>query len=101
MLDKSDWIASASSSAITRPSAEIFIVDDEPIISELLSEVFSSEGYQVTTFIDGEAFKAVAQSREPLLALFSIFSCRVDRDLISSETSMLTIMPRLSLLCRA
>ena len=65
MLDKSDWIASASSSAITRPGAEIFIVDDEPIISELLNEVFSSEGYQVTTFIDGEAFKAVAQSREP------------------------------------
>jgi two-component system, LuxR family, response regulator FixJ len=65
MLDKSDWDASASSPAITRPGAEIFIVDDEPMIGDLLNGVFSSEGYRVTTFSDGEAFNAVTRSRAP------------------------------------
>ena len=63
MLDKFSGGASASSTAITPPGGEIIIVDDEPIIGDLLDQVFSSEGYQVTTFSDGEAFNAVARLR--------------------------------------
>jgi len=66
MLNKSNRDASANSTAIVMPrDPEIFIVDDEPIIGDLLNEVFSSEGYQVTAFSDGEAFNAVARSRAP------------------------------------
>jgi two-component system response regulator FixJ len=65
MLDKSTWDAGASSPAITSARAELFVVDDEPIIGDLLNEVFCSEGYKVTTFSEGEAFSAVARSRAP------------------------------------
>jgi len=75
MLRKISLDASTSSAAAERASfsaaqltpfdAEIFIVDDDPMIGDLLNGVFSAEGYQVTTFSDGEAFKAVARSRTP------------------------------------
>jgi hypothetical protein len=46
MLNKSNRAARANSTAIVMPrDPEIFIVDDEPIIGDLLNEVFSSEGY--------------------------------------------------------
>ncbi len=35
------------------------------MIGDLLGAVFSSEGYQVTTFTDGEQFNSVARSRPP------------------------------------
>src|ERR1700677_310918 len=56
---------SAPAVRVTRQRTEIFIVDDEPLIVNLLHEVFSSEGYQVTTFNDGESFNTVARSRAP------------------------------------
>jgi two-component system response regulator FixJ len=57
----------ATFSATELPSfgAEIFVVDDDPLVGELLYGAFSSEGYQVTTFSDGEAFEAVTRSRTP------------------------------------
>lgn len=67
MLDKTSRDARLNSPAIqrTRSDAELFIVDDDPIICDLLSATFSSEGYQVTTFTDGEEFNSVARSRAP------------------------------------
>ena len=67
MLDKNSRDARLNSPAIqrTRSDAELFIVDDDPIICDLLSATFSSEGYQVTTFTDGEVFNSVARSRPP------------------------------------
>jgi FixJ family two-component response regulator len=67
MLEKSSWDARLNSPAIqrTRSGAELFIVDDDPIICDLLSATFSSGGYQVTTFTDGEEFNSVARSRAP------------------------------------
>ena len=47
------------------PSAEIFIVDDDPMVSDLLKTVFSSEGYRVTSFNEGVSFCAVARQRSP------------------------------------
>jgi two-component system response regulator FixJ len=74
MLDKTKLDARARSSMTEHASfsatqmpfgAEIFVVDDDPMIGDLLNEAFSSEGYQVTTFSDGEIFKIVAQTRAP------------------------------------
>jgi FixJ family two-component response regulator len=45
--------------------AEIYVVDDDPAIGDLLYRALSSEGYQVTTFSDGEAFSAAVRSRAP------------------------------------
>jgi two-component system, LuxR family, response regulator FixJ len=46
-------------------SDEIFVVDDNPAICDFLNAVFSAEGYRVTSFGDGEGFKAVAHARAP------------------------------------
>jgi two-component system, LuxR family, response regulator FixJ len=83
MLSKSNQEASASSAMAERASvspiqitplgAEIFIVDDDPMIGDLLNGVFSSEGYRVTTFGDGDAFIAVARSRVPPACLIIDF----------------------------
>ena len=37
---------------------EIFIVDDDPSVRAALAVVLSGEGYQVTSFVEGEAFLA-------------------------------------------
>ena len=67
MLDQTSLDARASFPTLkkTPSGAELFIVDDDPMIGELLGAVFSSEGYQVTTFTDGEQFNSVARSRPP------------------------------------
>ena len=46
-------------------SDEIFVVDDDPIICDFLTQVFSSEDYRVTRFGDGEEFEAAVRSRAP------------------------------------
>jgi len=67
VLDKTGLDACLNSAGIQKtPSrAELFIVDDDPMIGDLLSATFSSEGYQVTTFTNGEEFNSVARSRPP------------------------------------
>jgi two-component system, LuxR family, response regulator FixJ len=67
VLDKTSLDARSRFSALrkTTSRAELFIVDDDPMIGDLLGAVFSSEGYQVTTFTDGEEFNSAAQSRAP------------------------------------
>jgi two-component system response regulator FixJ len=54
-------------------SDEIFIVDDDPIVSDLLDMAFRFEGYRVTTFSDGERFTAVARSRAPACIILDVF----------------------------
>src|ERR1700733_10762145 len=67
MLDKISFDAHAPFPAVQKmpAGAELFIVDDDPMIGDLLSVTFSSEGYQVTTFTDGDEFNSVARSRPP------------------------------------
>lgn len=52
--------------------SEIFIVDDDPSVRAALSVVFSSEGYQVTSFVEGEAFLTAARSRTPGCVLLDV-----------------------------
>lgn len=51
---------------------EIFVVDDEPAICELLSAMFTLAGYRVTSFPDGDSFLAAAQKRIPAGVLLDV-----------------------------
>jgi two-component system, LuxR family, response regulator FixJ len=52
--------------------SEIFIVEDDPSVRAALSLVLSTEGYQVTSFVDGEAFLGAARARQPGCVLIDI-----------------------------
>src|ERR1700692_3681847 len=51
---------------------EIFVVDDDPAIREILSMVLSAGGYQVICFADGAALLAVARTRCPACILLDV-----------------------------
>ena len=52
--------------------SEVFIVDNEPSSRELLSTIFTVEGYRVTSFEEGNSFLAVARERAPALVLLDV-----------------------------
>jgi two-component system response regulator FixJ len=54
-------------------SKEIFIVDDDAAVCSSLSMAFTLEGYQVTTFMDGMSFVAVARNRSPACVLLDVY----------------------------
>src|ERR687887_2372658 len=54
------------------PSNEIIIVDDDPAVRDALSVVFSLEGYQVTSFGDGQALLDAARARTPACILLDV-----------------------------
>src|ERR1700730_16700271 len=59
--DRGGWRWRAADMSLTDiTSDEIFIVDNDPTVSDLLSAVFGSEGYRVTSFNDGGAFISAA-----------------------------------------
>src|SRR5215472_2676290 len=60
-------------SLIGIPNNEIFIVDDDAAICDLLSTAFVAEGYQVTPFRDGASFIASARTRVPACVLLDLF----------------------------
>jgi FixJ family two-component response regulator len=53
-------------------SSEIFIVDDDALVRETMSIVFTRAGSQVTTFCEGESFIATALVRIPACVLMDI-----------------------------
>jgi FixJ family two-component response regulator len=55
-----------------RAHGEIFVVDDDPAIREMLSLVLGSAGYEVICFADGAALLAVAKVRCPLCMLLDV-----------------------------
>src|SRR3979490_1573356 len=54
------------------PRGEIFVVDDDPAIREILSIVLSAGGYEVICFADGVALLAVARTRTPSCILLDV-----------------------------
>jgi len=52
--------------------SEIFIVDDDPSVGAALAVVLSGEGYQVTSFVEGEAFLNAARARTPECVLLDV-----------------------------
>lgn len=52
------------------PGARVLIVDDEPDIRDMLSELLAADGYQVTTAVDGaDALPCVIEQRPDLVLL--------------------------------
>jgi FixJ family two-component response regulator len=54
------------------PRGEIFVVDDDAAIREMLTVVLSASGYQVVCFADGAALLAVARTRYPACILLDV-----------------------------
>src|SRR3984893_5555144 len=59
--------------AENQPSREIFVVDDDPVVRDVLSEVFAQAGYQAVSFADGESFVAAARERIPACVILDIY----------------------------
>jgi FixJ family two-component response regulator len=55
------------------PNREIFIVDDDPMVRDVLSEVFARAGYQAISFVDGASFVAAARERVPACVILDIY----------------------------
>jgi two-component system, LuxR family, response regulator FixJ len=58
------------------PGDEIFIVDDDPWLGDLLADILQSDGYYVTCFKDEETFTSVARLRTPACILLDIYMPR-------------------------
>ena len=54
------------------PDGEIFIVDDDPLVRDMLSDLFTLEGYQVESFAEGSSFLAAARARHPACILLDV-----------------------------
>jgi two-component system, LuxR family, response regulator FixJ len=52
---------------------EVFIVDDEPMIGELLQLTLSSEGFRVATFRNGGSFIEAARLRTPACVILDVY----------------------------
>jgi FixJ family two-component response regulator len=50
----------------------LFVVDDDAWIRQALSVVFTQEGYQVSSFVDGNEFLAAARSQTPSCILLDV-----------------------------
>ena len=53
-------------------SSDLFIVDDDAMMRDALSVVFTLAGFRVTGFVDGETFLAVASDRTPAAVLLDL-----------------------------
>jgi two-component system, LuxR family, response regulator FixJ len=56
-----------------QPDREVFIVDDDPMVRDVLSEVFAQAGYRASSFIDGASFVAAARERIPACVILDIY----------------------------
>ena len=67
--------------------AHILVVDDEPDIRHLVSEILQDEGYKVTVAEDGEAARTAFARATPDLVLLDIWMPDVDGILLLKEWS--------------
>ena len=51
---------------------EIFIVDDDPAVRQVLSLLFTREGYALSCFADGSALVAAARARTPVCIILDV-----------------------------
>jgi len=56
-----------------QPNREVFVVDDDPVVRDVLSEVFAQAGYQAVSFVDGASFVAAARERIPACVILDIY----------------------------
>jgi FixJ family two-component response regulator len=60
------------SSQDSPPPGDIFVVDDDPGVREVLTAVFSRSGFSVTNFADGASFLATARIRTPVCIILDV-----------------------------
>jgi FixJ family two-component response regulator len=51
---------------------EIFVVDDDPAVRDVLTTVFTRDGFQVTNFADGASLLATARLRTPICIILDV-----------------------------
>jgi two-component system response regulator FixJ len=56
-----------------QPDREVFIVDDDPGVQDVLTEVFAQAGYRASSFVDGASFVAAARERVPACVILDIY----------------------------
>jgi FixJ family two-component response regulator len=54
-------------------AAEIYIVDDDPLVRDALSEVFAHAGFRAVSFVDGASFLLAARERVPACIILDIY----------------------------
>ena len=59
------------------PTREIFVVDDDPTVHDVLSAAFNVDDLRVVSFVDGNSFLAAASTQRPACVLLDI--CMPDR----------------------
>ncbi len=52
--------------------SEIFVVDDDPSVGAALSIILRGAGFEITSFVEGDAFLAAARSRTPECILLDV-----------------------------
>jgi DNA-binding NtrC family response regulator len=68
-------------------SANILVIDDEPDIREVVSEILEDEGYKVSTAENGEAARSAFATESPDLVLLDIWMPDVDGITLLKEWS--------------
>ena len=63
---------------MTTPMTTILVVDDEPLIRDVLVTVLRDEGYAVVTADDGLAALEVVRQQAPALVLMDVMMPRMD-----------------------
>jgi FixJ family two-component response regulator len=56
----------------SQPSGEIFVADDDPSVRDVLSLIFTVQGYHVTSFGEGASLLSAARSRVPSCILLDV-----------------------------
>jgi two-component system response regulator FixJ len=56
-----------------KASNEVFIVDDDPTVRDVLSNIFNQAGYRAISFEDGPSFVAAARERMPACVILDIY----------------------------
>jgi FixJ family two-component response regulator len=64
---------SAEMSVIDAPNREVFIIDDDPLASELLKIHFVQAGFQPTSFSDGTSAIDAAQATTPACIIVDLY----------------------------
>ena len=59
--------------SVSETGQEVFIVDDDPMVRDVLSEVFAHAGYRAISFVDGASFVAAARERVPACVILDIY----------------------------
>lgn len=56
----------------SQPSGEIFVADDDPSVRDVLSLIFTVQGYHVTSFSEGASLLSAARARVPTCILLDV-----------------------------